>query len=51
LVVLLKRIKFGNITARTQDTQSKKTRMTENEISNIVIGLAIDVHRGLGPGF
>jgi GxxExxY protein len=24
--------------------------MTENEISNIVIGLAIEVHRGLGPG-
>jgi GxxExxY protein len=23
--------------------------MTENEISNIVIGLAIEVHRGLGP--
>lgn len=24
--------------------------MTENEISNKVIGLAIDVHRSLGPG-
>ena len=25
-------------------------RMTENELSNIVIGEAIKVHRGLGPG-
>jgi len=24
--------------------------MTENEISNKVIGLAIDVHKSLGPG-
>lgn len=24
--------------------------MTENELSNIVIGIAIDVHRNLGPG-
>jgi GxxExxY protein len=24
--------------------------MTENEISNIVIGLAIEVHKALGPG-
>mgnify|MGYP003607866216 CR=1 FL=1 len=24
--------------------------MTENEISNIIIGLAIDVHKILGPG-
>lgn len=24
--------------------------MTENEISNIIIGLAIDVHKVLGPG-
>jgi GxxExxY protein len=24
--------------------------MTENEISKIIIGLAIDVHRSLGPG-
>ncbi len=24
--------------------------MTENEISNIIIGLAIDVHKALGPG-
>jgi len=24
--------------------------MTENELSNIVIGLAIEVHRSLGPG-
>jgi GxxExxY protein len=24
--------------------------MTENEIANKVIGVAIDVHRGLGPG-
>ncbi|MBF4464858.1 GxxExxY protein [Flavobacterium sp. LC2016-12] len=24
--------------------------MTENEISTIIIGLAIDVHRALGPG-
>lgn len=24
--------------------------MTENELSNIVIGIAIDVHRTLGPG-
>lgn len=24
--------------------------MTENEISNIIIGLAIDVHKSLGPG-
>jgi GxxExxY protein len=24
--------------------------MNENELSNIVIGLAIDVHRALGPG-
>ena len=24
--------------------------MTENEISNKIIGLAIDVHRSLGPG-
>ena len=24
--------------------------MTENELSNIVIGVAIDVHRNLGPG-
>lgn len=27
----------------------KKT-MAENEISNIIIGLAIDVHKALGPG-
>ncbi|PBJ12745.1 hypothetical protein BSF42_19260 [Flavobacterium sp. ACN6] len=24
--------------------------MTENEISNIVIGLAIEIHKKLGPG-
>lgn len=24
--------------------------MTENEISKIIIGLAIEVHRSLGPG-
>jgi GxxExxY protein len=24
--------------------------MTENEISNVIIGIAIDVHRSLGPG-
>lgn len=24
--------------------------MTENELSNIVIGLAIEVHKALGPG-
>ncbi|KAF2514115.1 GxxExxY protein [Flavobacterium zhairuonense] len=24
--------------------------MTENEISNIIIGLAIDIHKKLGPG-
>jgi len=28
----------------------KKSIMTENEISNKVIGLAIEVHRVLGPG-
>lgn len=25
--------------------------MTENEISKIIIGLAIEVHKSLGPGF
>ena len=30
--------------------QSKKRKMTENEISNTIIGLAIDVHKSLGPG-
>jgi hypothetical protein len=24
--------------------------MTENELSNRIIGLAIEVHKGLGPG-
>jgi len=24
--------------------------MTENELSNIVIGLSIDIHKALGPG-
>ena len=24
--------------------------MTENELSNIIIGLAIEVHQSLGPG-
>ena len=28
----------------------KKKNMTENEISKIIIGLAIQVHRSLGPG-
>lgn len=27
-----------------------KKKMTENEISKIIIGLAIEVHRSLGPG-
>ena len=27
-----------------------KTNMNENEISNIIIGYAIEVHRALGPG-
>ena len=31
-------------------SQSKKEKMTENEISKIIIGLAIQVHRSLGPG-
>ena len=31
----------------TKDTEKK---MTENEIANKVIGLAIDVHKALGPG-
>lgn len=31
-------------------SQSKKESMTENEISKIIIGLAINVHRSLGPG-
>ncbi|SHL34856.1 GxxExxY protein [Flavobacterium saccharophilum] len=26
------------------------TQMTENEISNIIIGLAIEIHKKLGPG-
>ena len=30
--------------------QSKKEKMTENEISKIIIGLAIEIHRSLGPG-
>ena len=29
---------------------AKNTKMNENEISNKVIGLAIDVHSSLGPG-
>ena len=31
-------------------SQRKKDKMSENEISKIIIGLAIEVHRGLGPG-
>ena len=31
-------------------SQSKKVRMTENDISKVVIGLAIEVHKALGPG-
>ena len=31
-------------------SQSKKGRMTENDISRVVIGLAIEVHKALGPG-
>ena len=31
-------------------SQSKKEKMTENEISKIIIGLAIKVHRSLRPG-
>ncbi len=32
----------------TKDTE--KSVMTENEIANKVIGIAIDVHKALGPG-
>lgn len=31
-------------------SQSKKVRMTENDISKVVIGLAIEVHKALGLG-
>lgn len=31
-------------------SQSKKVMMTENDISKVVIGLAIEVHKALGPG-
>ncbi len=31
-------------------SQSKKVTMTENDISKVVIGLAIEVHKALGPG-
>ena len=33
-----------------QSTQSQFEIMDENELSKIVIGLAIDVHNALGPG-
>jgi PD-(D/E)XK nuclease superfamily len=36
---------------RTQSFFSKRRKeMTENELSNRIIGLAIEVHKGLGPG-
>lgn len=28
----------------------KKVKMTENEISKIILGCAIEVHKQLGPG-
>jgi GxxExxY protein len=28
----------------------KKSNLTENELSNIIIGLGIEVHSALGPG-
>jgi hypothetical protein len=44
--------KFGYVLPQSAQSfsQSKKEKMTENEISKIIIGLAIKVHRSLGPG-
>ena len=33
-----------------REKEEQKVEMTENELSKIVIGLAIDVHTTLGPG-
>jgi GxxExxY protein len=38
------------ISQRTQRFFAKDAKMTENELSNIVIGCAIKVHSALGPG-
>jgi GxxExxY protein len=46
-------IGFGeriNTKARSEDTEDTKGTVHENEIAHRVIGLAIDVHRALGPG-
>ena len=33
-----------------EEAQSFTKRMTENELSRIIIGKAIEVHKQLGPG-
>jgi GxxExxY protein len=44
-------VKRQNHKARQESTKSTEKRfMTENEIANKVIGIAIDVHKALGPG-
>jgi GxxExxY protein len=40
----------GLTTKVTKKAQSAQSRMTENEIANKVLGLAIEVHQALGPG-
>ncbi len=48
---LIQRFNFDFLTAEfAKKPQSEKEFMTENEISTKIIGLAIDVHKVLGPG-
>jgi GxxExxY protein len=37
-------------TKQSQKTQSKMHQLSENELSNTILGCAIEVHRQLGPG-
>jgi len=42
---------FVDLTAKAaEDAKEVEKKMTENEISKVLIGCAIDVHKELGPG-
>ena len=41
---------MSNKTVTTEHTEFTETRKAVNELTEIVIGCAIEVHRALGPG-
>ena len=43
-------IRNGRVNISHKDTKNTKNKERANEVSNVVIGAAIEVHRIVGPG-